>query len=125
MTTLTLNIGLDGIDAPASHAAIVASRTLRANGFDLVAAHTHNSHTERTLVVTVERNGLASNATSNRAAIYTVAEALNQDCIAVYNPSRQTGLLIGPRAEKWGEFNPEFFLQHDGYYLAPATAKAA
>jgi len=42
-------------------------------------------------------------------SINTLATALDQDCIAVYNHSTNTGELIGDKAEAWGAFNPEYF----------------
>lgn len=44
--------------------------------------------------------------------LYTIAEQLDQDCIAVMIEDK--GLLIGPNADKWGAFNPEFFFNIDG-----------
>jgi hypothetical protein len=38
-----------------------------------------------------------------------LATALDQDCIAVYNHSTNTGSLIGDKATQWGDFNPEYF----------------
>ncbi len=41
---------------------------------------------------------------------YELAIILNEDCIAVrFNDVR--GLLVGPNAAKWGEFNPDFFIR--------------
>jgi hypothetical protein len=42
-------------------------------------------------------------------SIAVLATALDQDCIAVYNHSTNTGELIGDKASEWGPFNPEFF----------------
>lgn len=32
-----------------------------------------------------------------------------QDCAAVWLPVEDKGYLIGPRADKWGEFNMDYF----------------
>lgn len=40
-----------------------------------------------------------------------LARALDQDCVALYNHTDNYGMLIGDKAEQWGEFNPEYF-QH-------------
>lgn len=37
-----------------------------------------------------------------------------QDCYAAYWPDTGDGLLVGPRAEQWGEFNPAFFIRFLG-----------
>jgi hypothetical protein len=42
-------------------------------------------------------------------SIAVLAAALDQDCIAVYDDSTDTGTLIGDKAEAWGAFNPEYF----------------
>ena len=49
---------------------------------------------------------------------WQLCDFLNQDCIAVYIPEQRAGLLVGPRAAAWGEFNPEYFRR-------PAVAVAA
>ncbi len=54
--------------------------------------------------------------------IYDLALLLNQDAIAVYLPDFGHGALIGPRAEAWGNFNPEFFLLPDGSRLSARQA---
>lgn len=41
--------------------------------------------------------------------IYDISEALGQDCIAAYDLQRCKGMLIGPEAERWGEFDPTLF----------------
>ena len=57
----------------------------------------------------------------NRFAIapklYAMAERLAQDCIAVL-PENGGGVLVGPRAKAWGEFNPAYFRQPDAAGLA-------
>lgn len=50
---------------------------------------------------------------------------LGQDCIAFYAPATDFGGLVGPRADKWGPFNPDFFLLHDGTRLSAQVSKAA
>lgn len=40
-----------------------------------------------------------------------LAYALDQDCITLFNVETGVGELIGERAAKWGEFNPEFFIR--------------
>lgn len=44
-------------------------------------------------------------------------EELKQDCIAVYRELTGGGALVGPRADAWGPFNPEYFLLLDGRRL--------
>jgi hypothetical protein len=42
-------------------------------------------------------------------SIALLATALDQDCIAVFDHSTNTGTLIGDKAAQWGAFNPEYF----------------
>lgn len=44
------------------------------------------------------------------AVIRELSDMLGQDCIAVYWPTIDTGELIGQNADKWGEFNKDYFL---------------
>lgn len=39
-----------------------------------------------------------------------LAALANQDCIAVYYPDSDTGVLAGPHAKEWGPFNKEYFV---------------
>lgn len=34
-----------------------------------------------------------------------------QDCIAIYYPSQDIGVLFGPAADKWGAFDKSFFIK--------------
>ena len=38
---------------------------------------------------------------------------LGQDFIAVYCVDKGRGVLVGPKADEWGEFNKEFFKRFD------------
>ena len=40
---------------------------------------------------------------------FHAAWSLDQDCIAQYDLGECEGALIGPHADKWGEFNPKLF----------------
>lgn len=43
------------------------------------------------------------------AAVYDLSVAMEQQCIALYEPARARGYLIGPKAQEWGAFRPELF----------------
>lgn len=62
-----------------------------------------NSHTA---VITIF-SGL--NREAARQAIYNISFDLAQDCIATLFDDVD-GELIGPAAESWGDFNPDFFV---------------
>ena len=49
---------------------------------------------------------------------------LRQDCIAVYYPATNYGVLCGPRAANWGTFNPAYFILEDGRTAADLQANA-
>lgn len=71
------------------------------------------SATEPTLIYWCELNvgGVPMSELVNR--ITRLAFLTHQDCIAalfVDDTGRSTGSLIGPRAMKWGRFDPQFFL---------------
>jgi hypothetical protein len=82
-----------------------------------------DSDTEPTLVVTVHTGELPVDVAPSQA-IFCASKALGQDCIAAYIPARDVGRLIGPRADKWGAFNPEFFLMPGGSRLSDSQPAA-
>lgn len=77
---------------------------------------THPSDSELTYVVEVPRE-LSQREVSDLAIV------LDQDAIAYYYSGQ--GFLAGPRASKWGPFNPDFFLLSDGQRLSERYANAA
>lgn len=77
----------------------------------LLGTSAHISSTERTLVVELS-------ATPSWWAIYDLSTTLWQDCIAAYDLEIEEGELIGPRAAKWGAFDPTQFLLPNGLRLA-------
>jgi len=126
-----LNIGLDGVPADLSYTngklnpldarrAMQAVQAVRSHGFDILSAKVVQSDTEPTLVVRAEDAGIGQD---NR--IDMLSTALKQDCIGVWYPAEQYGQLIGPRADAWGEFNPEFFIMLDGTRLSHPGLQAA
>jgi hypothetical protein len=44
-------------------------------------------------------------------ALAQYAALANQDCIAVYYPDADTGVLVGPNHVEWGVFNKEYFIK--------------
>lgn len=124
---LILNIGLD-VNATQTLAANVALQIVAANDFRVERHAVVQSDTEPTLVVEVTFDPFftakGASATVGQA-VYRTAKELRQDCIAVYNPSKPLGALVGPHAAKWGPFNPELFFLLDGTRLAQPAAKAA
>lgn len=70
---------------------------------------THPSDSELTYVVEVPRE-------LSTREVKDLSIVLDQDAIAYYYDG--AGFLAGPNAEKWGPFNPEYFLMLDGNRLS-------
>jgi hypothetical protein len=81
----------------------------------------HQSDTEPTCVAAVG----AKSDSELQGRVSRLAQLLDQDCIAVYLPEREHGVLVGPRAAAWGPFDPAFFLMPDGSRLADRLMPAA
>lgn len=118
-TTFIVNIGLNTADGAITIEE--ARETLRAYGFSILREALLESDTEPTLVAEVA-TGFAT-ALTVLQLLYQVAEELEQDCIAVYRECTLGGALVGPRADAWGPFNPEYFLLLDGRRLSEVNAK--
>ena len=115
--TFILNIGLNTADG--AIAVEEARKTLRAYGFSILREALLESDTEPTLVAEVATR-FATTITVLQP-LYQVSEELKQDCIAVYR-GLTGGALVGPRADAWGPFNPEYFLLLDGRRLSETIA---
>jgi hypothetical protein len=115
-----LNIGLARNDGAPNNTVAQVLQGMQYTGLVYCTGQLLQSDTEPTLVVEVEN-------TSGEDVSYTVgqlAEMLGQDCIAVCElpAGPGCGLLAGPNADAWGEFNPEFFLLLDGSRLSSKAA---
>lgn len=42
-------------------------------------------------------------------AAYLLSLEFEQDCVAVHFPETGHGMLVGPNAAKWGDFDPKYF----------------
>ena len=104
--TTTFNIGLARNDGrPDNSIAVVVSQLLARGLLEGVKQiRIADSETERTLVLQAE-------IFPSHFEIHRLAGALAQDCIAVRNDATGRGFLVGPNAAKWGEFNPDYFLE--------------
>ena len=119
---LTLNIGL-ARDGKSNIGVGTALRDLNSLGFAILRHAGHTSDTEQTLVAEVLHLGSTRMVGNN---LYHLATLLGQDCIAVVNEDTGDRALIGPRADKWGEFNPDYFVMLDGRRMnQPALQVAA
>jgi len=121
LNATTINIGLHVNGRRNTKSAVVnqafeTARALRALGLKVVRARVVHSNTEPTYVA------LVTNGVSNNDLIY-LCDRLEQDAIAAYYETG-VGTLVGPKAEEWGPFNPEYFLTIDGLPLA-SVSKAA
>ena len=100
MKTLTLNIGLDRNDGGKNklHRTILVV----SNRFNIIDSKLAQSATEETLVLLVEFTPHFVEL------LHEICGLLKQDCIACVYPNGAE--LIGPNAQKWGKFNPDFFI---------------
>lgn len=107
---ITLNIGQAIPDGGFNSTGLVLF-SLNMHGFTVVRYREivadHDKGTEPTIVAVVEPR---DTGTAITARIESLSRVLSQDCIAVRNAAGD-GVLIGPKAAEWGEFNPEYF--HD------------
>jgi len=120
--TLTLNVGMD-IESTEALSAQVIREILAANGLLLGRQSVVQSDTEKTLVVEVTPGPEITSAARMHAALFLSAQDLRQDCIAVWSEQTRSGGLVGPRASKWGAFNPEFFFTLDGRRLSATVTQ--
>lgn len=123
--SLVLNIGrrVDSTGAILPASSVYAA--LEALHLTVLSSVHVQSDTEPTLVVEVESwsDGIGVDA-AQAAMIGALAEDLGQDCIATWDPSEGRGLLLGPRADAWGSFDPSFFVGLDGHRLSDTLAIA-
>ena len=108
MKTYILNIGMARNDGPPNTKGALYNALRLA---DLLPMDTsfHNSDTEETAVLQFEDR-------PTYAQVKQLCDLLGQECIAMLliHDGEGTGMLIGPKAELWGPFNPELFLMPDG-----------
>ena len=105
MRIIKLNIGtaIDGVDKALPIEQIVENLIVVFNPI-VVSLKLARSTTEETAVVELVTDVPASKGTVNLLCIL-----LRQEAIA--GRDNGTGFLYGPQAAKWGEFNPEFFIE--------------
>ena len=103
-----LNIGLDVNGGGKVDPAQVIS-ALKKMGVEVTQHTIHQSNTEPTLVASLSRR-----LTDDEAQ--KLSTRFKQEAIAQYAGGK--GKLHGPAAEKWGPFNPDYFLNHEGKSLA-------
>ena len=110
MRTATLNIGLDRNDTGRNEPGTVIA-TIRLSGLTITeGVRIEQSTTESTLIVRVA----APDHNAIVGAAYLLCGTLAQDCIATRIDCEiggPVGLIVGPNAVKWGEFNPAYFLE--------------
>lgn len=86
---------------------------LRLVGICPVDTNYHDSDTEETAVLRFDKR-------PTHADVLQLCDLLAQDCIAMLTfPG--TGTLIGPKAKKWGPFNPDLFIMPDGSRYSTVT----
>ena len=100
MSNYTINIGLDN---PFTGTTNSVERTLRtAMSFINGVSQVRVSYDQAETAVIIDFDEIYG-------SLNTLAAALDQDCIALYDHLIGKGSLIGDKADQWGDFNPEFF----------------
>lgn len=113
---IIVNIGL----ARAGTSNIAMGTVLREidnHGFQLLDHAVLQSDSEPTVVARL-RTPPAQALAPTISRLYFLSSLLGQDCIAYYDLTLGRGALTGPRAAKWGPFNPDFFFLLDGTRLS-------
>ena len=112
---IELNIGLDvpgATNTPASRDMLAVRATAYLTGaFAGVATRRYESSYQQD-GVTVTEAGMAVRLTAERPVDWMIAglsAILAQDCIGVLDADTGAGVLVGPKAAAWGDFNPEYF----------------
>jgi len=117
---LILNIGLEvsptneyakrGITYPLCWLPSEVLGLLKKYGFKIKEFKVAHSDSELTLVVYI--NGYSDEDIHNPLRMLSsyISPKLYQEAIAVFNQDTQKGILVGKYKEKWGKFNPDFFI---------------
>lgn len=105
MTIATLNVGLARNDNADYLTHEQVKTALERAGFYTHTINEAQSATEPTAIVVVSHKSFEAVV----GAAYLVCGVLAQDCIALKVGG--CGLIVGPNAVKWGEFNPAYFLE--------------
>jgi hypothetical protein len=120
--SLTLNIGLRIGRSAHLNTVTQTVQALERAGFNLQALRVDQSSTEPTVVVQVESASTWGVHHHQAAALHGVAVVLGQQAIAAFEPNRGHGVLVGPEAAAWGEFDPTEFIGITGRRLVPKAA---
>lgn len=73
----------------------------------------HPSATEPTFVVDISKP-------LSKEQLYKLSERLRQSAIPQFELGSGKGMMAGPKAAEWGEFNPDYFLGMDGKAMGKA-----
>lgn len=124
-STLALNIGLKrGHLVTGFNTLAQTLEALDIIGFTVRAVNVVDSDSEPTAVVTVLSDSDWGVAAHQQRALHWVATALHQQAIAAFEPRRGHGVLVGPDAAAWGDFNPSLFFTIEGRRLSPLPRPA-
>jgi len=105
--TYLLNVGMDRNDGQPANTDGALMVALQRAGLAPMGTTYHTSNTERTAVLQFDTRPTVKQ-------VDQLSRALAQDCIALYLLPSGDGTLIGPKARKWGPFNPAYFLLPNG-----------
>lgn len=109
-----VNIGLD-LPSGGRNTPQQVVEALRSVGVQVTTSAVHQSDTEATVVAHLDRPLTPEEA-------HSVSVALGQEAIVQHYQGQ--GELYGPEKDKWGAFNPEYFLTLSGQRLSEAESLA-
>lgn len=111
-----LNIGHAIGNSGARHTLTQIIQAVERLEIQVSQVNVHESDTETTTVLRTRH--------VDSRTVHALATILGQDCIAVWHPllEGQPGELIGPKADEWGPFNPDFFILPEGHRLGALLA---
>lgn len=122
---LILNIGLRRSDTGELLSYLFVEQSLRDLGLDVRDFKLFQSNSEPTAVVVIKAlnwmptdSGSGSKYGAQATVQNEVAPLFKQEAVAVYDPQHGIGVLVGPKAAAWGDFDPQYFLMPDGRRLS-------
>lgn len=120
--SIILNIGLRIGRTGQLNTVTQTVQALERAGFNLQALRVDQSSTEPTVIAQVESASTWGVDPAQAAALHGVAVALGQQAIGAWERNQNHGILVGPEASTWGEFDRTEFIHICGRRLARKRA---
>ena len=108
----TINVGLNVGNEEKLTPQIIKDTLKKEFNVDVLSGNTFKSETENTFVPELSRK--LTNEELNK-----LSEILQQEAIPQYADG--VGIMAGPKAKEWGDFNPDYFLTNNGIPLSKSN----